>query len=106
MWERPEDLLGRADVDKAISTTPEQLLTTIPKGEKPQVEIVMDSTENTADIPTNTAASTRRRTDSESSADDADTTPTKKQKLETRMNTNINIIHLNFIIFFNSYSSY
>lgn len=28
VWERPEDLLGRADVDKAIATTPEQLLGT------------------------------------------------------------------------------
>lgn len=25
VWERPEDLLGRADVDKAVSTIPEQL---------------------------------------------------------------------------------
>lgn len=26
VWERPEDLLGRADVDKAVSTIPEQLV--------------------------------------------------------------------------------
>lgn len=26
VWERPEDLLGRADVDKAVSTVPEQLV--------------------------------------------------------------------------------
>lgn len=33
VWERPEDLKGRADVDKAVSTTPDQL-----KSEENQIE--------------------------------------------------------------------
>lgn len=85
VWERPEDLLGRADVDKAISTTPEQLMTTTSKEDRPHVEIVMDpSAENASNISNSTATASRRRTDSESSGDDPVTTPSKKQKLESR----------------------
>lgn len=31
VWERPSDLLGRADVDLAISITPEQVMITVSK---------------------------------------------------------------------------
>lgn len=84
VWERPEDLLGRPDVDKAINTMPEQLLAIMPKEEKPQIEIVMDTTSATAaaSAAEASAAVTRRRTDSESSENGEDT-PTKKIKLDT-----------------------
>lgn len=84
VWERPEDLLGRPDVDKAINTMPEQLLAIMPKEEKPQIEIVMDTTSATAaaSAAEASAAVTRRRTDSESSENGEDT-PTKKVKLDT-----------------------
>lgn len=83
VWERPEDLLGRPDVDKAINTMPEQLLAIMPKEEKPQIEIVMDTTSATAaaSAAEASAAVTRRRTDSESSENGEDT-PTKKVKLD------------------------
>lgn len=68
VWERPEDLLGRPDVDKAISTTPEQLLGAQSKEEnKPTVEIVVESS--------------KKRAESESSGDEGDKS-NKKLKTE------------------------
>lgn len=85
VWERPEDLLGRADVDKAIATTPEQLIgTQPPKEEKPQVDIVMDNSSSTAESATVIAdALVRRHLESDSSADEAaDGSAPKKAKLD------------------------
>lgn len=65
VWERPEDLLGRPDVDKAISTTPEQLLAK--DDNKPVPEIVLENT--------------KKRPESESSGDEVDKS-NKKLKTE------------------------
>ncbi|XP_059608869.1 transcription elongation regulator 1 [Phlebotomus argentipes] len=66
VWERPEDLLERADVDKAVSTPPEQLanVAAVAKPEEAKV-----------------AESPKKRSESETS-EDSDETPTKKAKLE------------------------
>lgn len=66
VWERPEDLLGRQDVDKAISTTPEQL--GAQKDENKQVaEVVVELG--------------KKRPESESSGDEAEIS-NKKQKID------------------------
>lgn len=87
VWERPEDLLGRADVDKAIATTPDALIgTQLAKEDKPHVDIVMESSSSTADSVTaasasGTAATNRRHnTDSESSGEEG--SGPKKAKLD------------------------
>ncbi len=72
VWERPEDLLGRPDVDKAISTTPEQLLSTVPKDENkaaPEATVVAMEL-------------AKKRPDSESSEEDEAEVANKKQKLD------------------------
>lgn len=66
VWVRPEELLGRADVDKAISTPPEQL-NQINQEEKKVEE--------------NNVTQTLKRTDSESS-EGSDEIPSKKPKIE------------------------
>lgn len=69
--------MGRADVDKAISTTPEQLLGTLPKEDKPPGDVPMDTTEATS------AVVSKKRSESESSGDGAETaSPIKKAKLD------------------------
>lgn len=88
VWERPEDLLGRADVDKAIATTPEALIgTQLAKDNKSQADLIMDtSSSTTADSATaasaaSSAATIRRHTtDSETSGDEA--SGPKKAKLD------------------------
>lgn len=87
VWERPEDLLGRADVDKAIATTPEALAgTQLAKDDKPQVDIVMESSSSTADSVAAvsslgiTTTNRRHNTDSESSGDEG--SGPKKPKLD------------------------
>lgn len=72
MWERPEDLLGRPDVDKAISTTPEQLLSGGAQKDESKT-----ATEVAA-----VAEASKKRPESESSDEDAETA-NKKQKLDT-----------------------
>lgn len=69
VWERPEDLLGRTDVDKAISTAPDKLTvsTQSTKDEKQQVEIVVET------------SSKRSESESNGESDDA---PNKKIKLD------------------------
>lgn len=67
MWERPEDLLGRPDVDKAISTTPEQLLGDQKDENKPAVEVVVELS--------------KKRPESESSEDEAEIS-NKKMKMD------------------------
>lgn len=86
VWERPEDLLGRADVDKAIATTPDALIgIQLAKDDKPQVDIVMESSSSTADSiaavsSLGTTATNRRHTDTESSGDEG--SGPKKAKLD------------------------
>lgn len=87
VWERPEDLLGRADVDKAIATTPEALIgTQLAKDDKPQVDVVMESSSSTGDSIVavsalgSTATTRRHNTDSESSGDEG--SGPKKAKLD------------------------
>lgn len=67
VWERPEDLLGRPDVDKAISTTPEQLLVAQKDENKPVVEVIVEIN--------------KKRPESESSGDEAEMS-NKKLKME------------------------
>lgn len=86
VWERPEDLLGRADVDKAISTTPEQLLNVVqPKDDKEKPK-----SEPTPETP-------KKRTESESSGD-ADATANKKPKLDTSLSMDNFIINFGFYL--------
>ena len=59
-------------MDKAISATPDQTGATLPKEEKPQVEIVMETTPTVS----------KKRTDSESSEDPESVSTPKKAKLE------------------------
>lgn len=72
VWERPEDLVGRPDVDKAVSATPDQLIqNSVAKDEKPktlQPEIAVDK-----------LAVNSKRSESESSGDN-DEAPNKKMK--------------------------
>lgn len=68
VWERPEDLLGRSDVDKAVSTTPEQLLATQSKDEnKPATVTIVESN--------------KKRPESESSGDETEMS-NKKLKMD------------------------
>lgn len=50
VWERPEDLLARADVDKAVSTPPEQLLGTLEKEKKPETQPPIEISTNKVEI--------------------------------------------------------
>jgi len=67
VWERPEDLLGRPDVDKAISTTPEQLLGAQKDDNKAAMEVIVELN--------------KKRPESESSGDEADIS-NKKLKMD------------------------
>lgn len=68
MWERPVDLMGKPDVNKAISTIPQQLRGILPKNEnKAAVEAV--------------AEFSKKRLESEASSDEEDTS-NKKMKME------------------------
>lgn len=78
VWERPNELQDRSDVDTAINTMPEQLAHLMPPKEDDIVEMAIDAT--TEDTVPQTAI--RRRTDSESSEHET-VTPIKKPKLET-----------------------
>lgn len=86
VWERPEDLLGRVDVDKAISTTPEQLLNVVP-GITPAGGAAVAATTGAATDkeektePIAVAELVKKRSESESSSGDTET-PSKKPKLE------------------------
>lgn len=73
VWERPEDLVGRADVDKAVSATPDQITpatSTLTKEEKPKIAQAEANIEN--------KPPTAKRSESESS--DNDDVPNKKLK--------------------------
>lgn len=67
VWERPEDLLGRPDVDKAINTTPEQLSGTNKDENKPSAEVVVELS--------------KKRPESESSGDESEVS-NKKLKMD------------------------
>lgn len=72
VWERPEDLVGRADVDKAVAATPDQLAqNSTTKEEKPktsQIEIIPEK-----------AVTGSKRSESESSGENEEI-PQKKMK--------------------------
>lgn len=93
MWEKPEDLVGRADVDKAVAQAPDQLATqtnnanssTTSKDEK-QKPI---QTENNTDQTTPTA----KRSESESSGENDDV-PNKKLKLTDNNAAAVNATNL------------
>uniref|UniRef100_A0A1L8DIB5 Putative transcription factor n=1 Tax=Nyssomyia neivai TaxID=330878 RepID=A0A1L8DIB5_9DIPT len=69
VWERPEDLLERADVDKAVSTRPEQLAN------------IVDTTIVAKEEVKPTTESPKKKSESDTS-DDSDETPTKKIKMD------------------------
>lgn len=71
VWERPEDLLERADVDKAVSTPPEQLVNVTPGTTAAKAE---ESEKQPTESP-------KKRSESETS-DDSDETPNKKAKID------------------------
>lgn len=54
VWERPEDLIERADVDKLISTLPEQLAEAEDK-EKPEEEVVPQIKQRTESVSSETS---------------------------------------------------
>ncbi|KAL1508885.1 hypothetical protein ABEB36_003707 [Hypothenemus hampei] len=68
VWERPEELLKRSDVDKMVANPPE----TVPSGAKPE------------SIELKTPTKTKRSSDSESDGEPA----SKKTKIEDSTNTN------------------
>ncbi|XP_058832418.1 transcription elongation regulator 1 [Topomyia yanbarensis] len=72
VWERPEDLKERADVDKAISVPPQQLLGNVPREVEP-VPALKQSTSTEI---------TEKRSDSESSAEESEEIPSKKFKTD------------------------
>lgn len=96
VWERPEELNGRADVDKAIATMPEQLSTaqnsttnnsTAPikdEKQKPAQETVTDD---------QSTASAVKRTESESSSGESET-PSKKLKLADSSPADVNPVSI------------
>lgn len=99
VWERPEDLLGRADVDKAIATTPEQLLNVTPGGGGGGTTPVPGGPAaiSNASAINPTAAKDekiepvisdlmKKRSESESSSGEHESTPSKKPKLEPNGN--------------------
>lgn len=69
VWERPEDLKERADVDKAISVPPQQLLGTLPK----ETEVVK---------PAILEPAAEKQSESESSAEESEEVPSKKFKTD------------------------
>lgn len=83
VWERPEDLIGNADVDKAVAMAPDQAgtnnATSVTKEEKPnqQIDMVTDKSTNL------------KRSESESSGENDDLPNKKLKATETTGNTNI-----------------
>lgn len=85
VWERPEDLVGRADVDKAIASTPDQVppppqaanTTTPTKDDKSKVAAT--TTQSIAEDASAKLAS--KRSESESSGENEDV-PSKKLKTD------------------------
>ncbi|EAT36150.1 AAEL011733-PA [Aedes aegypti] len=69
VWERPEDLKERADVDKAISVPPQQLLGNVPKEPTEVAKPVI-------------AEPVEKQSDSESSAEESEEIPSKKFKTD------------------------
>lgn len=75
MWERPEDLSERADVDKAISTPPDQLAGTDVK-ENQEAAMKIQKAVEIEKVPISK---------SESESEDEEETPNKKLKTEGKM---------------------
>lgn len=73
VWERPDDLKERSDVDKAISVPPQQLLGNVPK-----------ETESSAQTSKSSSIleAIEKRSESESSADEGEDVPSKKFKTD------------------------
>lgn len=69
VWERPEDLKERADVDKAISVPPQQLLGNVPKETSEPIKAVA-------------IEPAEKPSDSESSAEESEEIPSKKFKTD------------------------
>ncbi|XP_053683234.1 transcription elongation regulator 1 [Sabethes cyaneus] len=76
VWERPEDLKERADVDKAISVPPQQLLGNVPK----EANEPAQSSKTIPIAVTNDIA--EKRSDSESSTEESEEIPSKKFKTD------------------------
>ncbi|XP_058465565.1 transcription elongation regulator 1 [Malaya genurostris] len=70
VWERPDDLKERADVDKAISVPPQQLLGNIARELEPAQTLKPSINTDTVE----------KRSDSESSAEECEEIPSKKFK--------------------------
>lgn len=68
VWERPEDLLGRADVDKMVATPPDALAK-----EKESAPVV---------VKQQTQPPSSKRSGSEDSESETEETPAKKMKKE------------------------
>lgn len=82
VWERPEDLVGRADVDKAISSTPEQLTTQSTNNSSSTIAIKDDKAKSTIETTTEEEPVTTsiKRSESDESSGESDI-PNKKFKL-------------------------
>lgn len=86
MWERPEDLVGRPDVDKAVSTIPEQL-----RNADSPVKIAEQVSEGTS------VDSGKKDNHQEKDMDGNDTNeeeevPAKKTKIEGKVHCVIHVI--------------
>lgn len=75
VWERPDDLKERADVDKAISVPPQQLLGNVPTKEP---EVATQSSK-TAPVAMDVV---EKQSESESSGDEVEEVPSKKFKTD------------------------
>ncbi|XP_055624534.1 transcription elongation regulator 1 [Toxorhynchites rutilus septentrionalis] len=73
VWERPEDLKERSDVDKAISVPPQQLLGNVPK----ETESLAQSSKASSILET-----IEKRSETESSAEEGEDVPSKKFKTD------------------------
>lgn len=80
VWERPDDLKERADVDKAISVPPQQLLGNVPAKEQPaEVAAVAAHNSKTSAVAMDIV---EKQSESESSAEEVEEVPSKKFKTD------------------------
>jgi transcription elongation regulator 1 len=113
VWERPEDLIQRADVDKAVGTPPEQLL----GSQVALAAAAAHSTKKNGDdgssktsindggvVMMDLSTSEKKRSDSDSS-ENSDETPNKKVKVDVQSKNIQLLILLSKLIFICSYSA-
>ncbi|XP_001847600.2 transcription elongation regulator 1 [Culex quinquefasciatus] len=89
VWERPDDLRERADVDKAISVPPQQLLGNVPAKELPTEVATTAAASSAVSAAAQSSKTTaiamdvvEKQSESESSTDEVEEVPSKKFKTD------------------------